>query len=179
MIHLHTLLWLFPIAFMLHDFEEIIFWEAWLRKNGAEVTRRLPAILKKPVGKVVEKTTAQAAFSIVLIFGLTVLTTFWAVEYQQYGPFLLASGLFFIHGFVHLGQAVILRRYVPAVITSALVILPYGLALYPRLMAEGIVGWGGLLASGLLGLAAMIPFILALHAAGDYLYEKAARWLIR
>lgn len=29
---INTIVWLFPVIFMLHDFEEIIFVEAWKRK---------------------------------------------------------------------------------------------------------------------------------------------------
>ena len=90
-----TLLWLFPIAFMFHDFEEILFWESWLHKNGDEIKRRIPALMAKPVGVIVEKSTTQAALPICLIFSLTVLSTFVATEYHNYELFLLASGVFF------------------------------------------------------------------------------------
>ena len=143
-----TLIWLFPIAFILHDFEEIIFWEGWLAKNGEEVKHRVPDILSKPVSRIVGKSTAEAAVSIVLIFSLTVVASFVAAVYGKYGFFLLASGAFFMHGFMHLGQAVALRRYVPAVISSALVVLPYGGAVFGRLKREGIVTLPGVLAGG-------------------------------
>jgi hypothetical protein len=174
----HTLLWLFPIAFIFHDFEEIIFWELWLKKNGDAIKSRLPAFLAKRVGTVFEKSTAQASLPICLIFGFTVLASFLATEYEKYGFFLLTSGVFFIHGFMHLGQAVVLRRYVPAVITSALVIIPYGLVLYRRLIEEGIVDISGLFIYFLLAVPLIIPFILVMHKAGDYLYKKTVKFLI-
>ncbi len=34
---LSTLLWLFPVSFMLHDFEEIIRIECWIHRNGDRV----------------------------------------------------------------------------------------------------------------------------------------------
>lgn len=178
-IDMRTLIWLFPVAFMLHDFEELMLWEPWLAKHGDEVKRRVPAFLAKPVSVIVEKTTTQVSLPICLIFGLTALAAFLAAEYQAYGPFLVASGLFFIHGFMHLGQAVALRRYVPAVITSALITIPYGLVLYGRLMGAGIVTLAGLLVYSLLGAVLMVPFILVMHVVGDYLYARAVRLLIR
>ncbi len=173
-----TLIWLFPIAFMFHDFEEIIFWELWLKKHGEEVKRRVPAFLAKPVSIVVEKSTAEASFSIFLIFSLTVLASFLAVRYEKYGFFLLASGAFFLHGFMHLGQAVVLRKYIPAVITSALIVIPYGLILYGRLIQEGVVGMPGLLIYFLFAVILIIPLILVMHKAGDYLYKWAVKLLI-
>ena len=52
------MLWLFPIAFIFHDFEEIMFWELWLNKHGGEIKSRVPAFLAKQVGTIVEKLTA-------------------------------------------------------------------------------------------------------------------------
>lgn len=174
----HTLIWLFPIAFMFHDFEEILFWERWLAKNGAEVKRRLPAFLSRQADGIIEKTTAQFAFPVLLIFSLTALSSFLATEFQAYGFFLMASGAFFLHGFMHLGQAIVLRRYVPAVITSALIVIPYGLVLYGRLMHEGIIDLSGLLVYFLLGVIPIIPLILVMHKAGDELYKKISRFLV-
>jgi hypothetical protein len=173
-----TLIWLFPVAFMFHDFEEIIFWEVWLNKHGDEIKKRVPAFLAKPIRAIVEKKTAPTALTVCLIFGLTVLASFLAVEYGKYGFFLAASGVFFVHGFMHLGQSIILRKYVPAVITSALIVIPYGLVLYGRLIKEGIVSLPELLMYFLLGVAIVIPLILVIHKAGDSLYAQAVKLLI-
>jgi hypothetical protein len=173
-----TLIWLFPVAFMFHDFEEITFWEPWLNKHGDEVKRRVPGFLAKHVAAIVGKSTTQLTLPIFLIFGLTALSSFLAAEFDQYGLFLAASGLFFIHGFMHLGQAIALRRYVPAVITSALIVIPYGLVLFWRLTSEGIVGLAGLFIYFLLGAVLMVPFILVMHTAGEYLYKKAVSLLV-
>lgn len=174
----HTLIWLFPIAFMFHDFEELIFWEVWLTKHGEEVKRRVPAFLARPVSTIVEKSTAQTALSVCLIFSLTVLASFLAVEYGKYGFFLAASGAFFLHGFMHVGQAVVLRKYVPALITSALIVIPYGLILYGRMIEEGVVTMPGLLVYFLLAVILIIPIILVMHKVGDTLYKQAVKILI-
>ncbi len=173
-----TLIWLFPIAFMFHDFEEIIFWELWLKKHGDEVKSRVPRILVNQVSTVIGKSTAEAAFSIFLIFILTVLASFPAAEYGDYGFFLLASGAFFLHGFMHIGQAIALRKYVPAVITSVLIVIPYGLVLYGRLFEEEIVSIPGLLIYFLFAVVLIIPLILIMHKMGAYLYRQAVRFLI-
>jgi hypothetical protein len=174
----HTLIWLFPIAFMFHDFEEILFWELWLSKNGAEVRNRVPAFLTGQVDAIVGKSTAQFAFPVLLIFSLTVLSSFLAVEYESYGFFLMASGAFFLHGFMHIGQAIALRRYVPAAITSALIAIPYGLILYGRLIHERIVSVPGLLVYFLLSIVLIVPLILIMHKVGDVLYKKAVELLM-
>lgn len=164
----NTWLWLFPVAFMLHDFEELIGFEPWLARHGDEVRARLPGFLRARAGAVLSKTTTQFAVSIGLIFILVALATFLAVEAGIVQPFVVAAALFFVHGFMHLGQAIVMRGYVPAVITSALVVVPYGLVLFSRLLREGLVDWPGLIVSVAVGAVLMIPSILVMHAVGDW-----------
>lgn len=178
----HALIWLFPIAFMFHDFEEFLLFEPWLRKNADEIRdrikNRIPAFLAKQIDAVLVKSTIEFVLPISLIFGLTFISSFLAVEYESYGFFLLASGAFFLHGFMHLGQAIILRKYVPAVISSVLIVIPYGLVLYRRLIEERIVNTPSLLIYFLFAVALVIPFILIMHKVGEYLYRKTIRLLI-
>jgi len=178
----HTLIWIFPIAFMFHDFEEIILGEPWLRKNAGEIKDRIkdrvPAFLANQIGAVLNKSATELAFPVSLIFSLTFISSFLAVEYGKYGFFLLASGAFFLHGFMHLGQAIILRRYIPAIVSSVLIVIPYGPVLYRRLINEGMVDMSGLPIYFLLAMTLTIPFILVMHTAGDYLYKKTVRFLI-
>lgn len=178
----HTLIWLFPIAFMFHDFEEIILGEPWLRKNAGEIKDRIrgrvPAFVAKQIGNVLDKPASELAFPVSLIFGLTCISAYLAAEQGQYDFFLLASGTFFLHGFMHIGQAVLLRRYVPAVISSGLIVIPYGLVLYWRLIQAGMVDLPRLLIYFLPAMVLTIPFILLMHVLGDLLYKATVRLLI-
>jgi hypothetical protein len=174
----HTLIWLLPVSFMVHDFEEIIFWELWMSKNAGEIKSRVPHVMGKHVDAFAEKSTAQISFVVCLIFSFTVLSAFLATVYGRDDFFLLISGMFFVHGFGHIGQSIVIHKYVPGVITAALIVIPYGLILYWRLTGEGIVDLSGLSVYFLLGAVLMVPFILVMHKAGDYLYPKAVRLLI-
>jgi hypothetical protein len=42
-VKLETLMWLLPIVFMFHDFEEIIMFKPWMNANYAALEKRLPA----------------------------------------------------------------------------------------------------------------------------------------
>lgn len=180
--NIDTLIWLFPIAFMLHDFEEIILGEPWLRKNGRDILARvpkgLPAVFTRQLSTIIGKAAYQFSSPICLIFVLTSLASFLAVVHHQYGFFILASGMFFLHGFMHIGQAILLRKYIPAVITSILVVIPYGLVLFRWLIAEGIVNVSGLPLYAILAVLLIIPFTLLMHIVGEYLYDKATRLLV-
>ena len=178
-----TLIWLFPIVFMFHDFEEIILGEKWLRKNGRDILDRIkpriPAFLSKVIRAVMEKSTAELAFTVSLIFCLTFISAYLAAVYKLYAFFLLASGSFFLHGFMHIGQAIGLRRYVPAVISSALIVIPYGLILFGRLIEAGIVDRRELVVYFLFAIVLTIPLILVMHRVGDYLYKRMTDLLIQ
>ncbi len=86
--------------------------------------------------------------------------------------------MFFLHGLMHMGQALALRKYIPAIISSGLIVIPYGLILYRRLITEGIVNVPKLLVYFLFGAVLVIPFILVMHQVGDYAYKKTVRLLI-
>jgi len=175
-------MWLFPIAFMLHDFEEIILSEPWLKKNAGEIKDRIknkvPDFVARQIGAALDKSANELAFPVSLIFSLTFIATFLAVTYGKYGFFLLATGSFFLHGFMHVGQAIILRRYIPAVISSVLFAMPYGAVLYWRLIQEGVINLPGLLIYFLVAVVLTIPFILVMHVVGDWLYKTAVRVLV-
>ncbi|HNT23579.1 MAG TPA: HXXEE domain-containing protein [Anaerolineales bacterium] len=178
-----TLIWLFPIAFILHDFEEIIFFEPWLKKNATTIMGRLhnrvPAFFEKQLQAIVTKSTPQFALPISLIFTLTSLASFLAAQYAQYSIFLAAVSLFFLHGFMHLGQAIFMRRYIPAVITSLLIVIPYGFLVLGRFLSDGLVDYPALLIYALIGLLAMIPFILVMHRLGEGIYHRLLNFLVR
>lgn len=166
---LQTLIWLFPLTFFIHDLEEIIFWKKWLKKNGKEIKTKVPKFAKNTFEYVSKKSTAEALVPMLLIFCLTILSSYLAMAYRHYLLFVFANSVFLVHGFMHIGQSVILKRYVPAVFTSALVILPYGFLLFSKLIENGIVDVQTLIMNGVVAIVFVIPFILFMHKVGDVL----------
>jgi hypothetical protein len=173
----------FPIAFILHDFEELLLFEPWLKKNAAgimsRIEKKVPPFLERQLKLILGKSTTQFAFPIFLIFLLTCIASFLAVGFKSYPFFLVASSLFSLHGFMHIGQAIILRKYVPALITSVLVAIPYGGILFPRLIAAGIVDIPGLCLYFVVSIVSAIPFILGMHIAGEFVYKRYLLFLYR
>lgn len=164
---------------MIHDFEEILFFELWLKKNGEQIRGRVPSFFAHQVGELMQTSTAEFSAAVFLIFGLTVLSSFLATEFEKFTLFLMANAIFFAHAFLHLGQVLLLRRYVPGAVTSAFVVIPYGLLLYSRLTSIGVVNQGGLTGYLTVAAVAMVPFILLMHKVGRYCYRKAGGLLIR
>ncbi|WP_054957341.1 HXXEE domain-containing protein [Paenibacillus dakarensis] len=165
---IQTLIWLFIVAFMLHDLEEIIWVETWLKKHKDDVIHKVPNRMKKSLEKMFDITSGQFAFAVLLEFIVFIPFTYLAAEHEVYFYFLSFNTLFFLHVFAHLGQSLYLKRYTPGVVTAVLCVLPYTLYMYNRMLSEELVSWSEVLLSIPAGLL-MIPIVLLGHELGKKL----------
>jgi magnesium-transporting ATPase (P-type) len=130
-LNVQTLIWLFPIAFVLHDLEEIIMVERWMYKNRHVIYDKLPKKIADKVIKQFSMSTAQFSVAVFVIFIFVSSSTYMASQYINDGPlgnmyfFTIMLLIFFIHVFIHVGQSIILRSITPGVITSIVIIFPY------------------------------------------------------
>ncbi|MFJ5766862.1 HXXEE domain-containing protein [Lysinibacillus sp. NPDC093210] len=67
-LNIQTLIWLFPIIFIVHDFEEIIMVEKWLHNNQNKLYKQLPPKLADRIVKQFSMTTAQFAVAVIIVF---------------------------------------------------------------------------------------------------------------
>ncbi|WP_342430113.1 HXXEE domain-containing protein [Neobacillus sp. FSL H8-0543] len=67
-VDVQTLIWLFPIMFILHDFEEIIMVERWMKRNSTIIYDILPKRIADRVIKQFSMSTAQFAVVVLVIF---------------------------------------------------------------------------------------------------------------
>lgn len=134
-----SVFWLFPIVFMFHDFEEILTVEKWIRHNKAEVLAALPASLRKVFCSSFQMTTLQFAHDVFWIFLAITTATVLAAVFSFHFIFLMLLFIFFAHVFAHIGQALLLKRYTPGVLTAIILVLPYSSYAYYRLLKEHII----------------------------------------
>ena len=160
-IDITTLLWLFPIVFMFHDFEEILTIEGWIKKHGHAVQSVIPKRLQKFYASSFRMNTLQFAKDVFWIFLTIVGATILAVIFSFHFFFLMLLSLFFFHVFTHLGQMIMLKIYTPGVITSVALVLPYSLYTYFRLWTEGIIFLEDIVWSAI-SMAVILPFLLLL-----------------
>lgn len=124
--------WLLPILFMLHDFEEIIMAEAWGNRYQTKINRIWPK--RQPFGlKYVHKSYQTAAFSIgvEVIFLFYALISFFSVLFNNYFLwYAIMIGLLLHFIFLHIIMSIRFKNYVPGVITSILFLFPNGWILY-------------------------------------------------
>ena len=115
-----VVVWLFPMLFIFHDFEEIIFMQAWINKNRRYLCERFPTLSKKLLPHFDNITTSSFALGVAEEFILICIIT--VVSYVT-NWYILWVGLFIaftLHLVIHCFQVLIVRKYVPAVITSVL-----------------------------------------------------------
>jgi hypothetical protein len=171
-----AVIWLFPIAFMFHDLEEIIMVEAWFRRNRADLGRMLPARIAASLERNFSHSTAEFAVAVCFMLAGIAFSTIWAgLEPGRGGGMLLYAGaldVFFLHGFFHLGQAAILRRYTPGSVTSVLLVLPYSLWAFSRLLSEGLLEWKTIGLGLPVGILIVVPLLLAGHWAGKAVFRR-------
>ena len=162
---MNFIVWMLPIIFMLHDFEEIIMAEVWGKRYGKEINATWPQ--RQPFGLNYIHNCKTPTFSIgveVLFLTFSLISLF-SVIFQSYffwyGAFL---GVTLHLVFTHMLLCIRFKHYVPGVITSVIFLLPSVWFLYA---AEKILhyGMGTILLACLLGIILTIILMFVLHKA--------------
>jgi hypothetical protein len=121
--NIQTLIMMFPVVFMFHDFEELCFLESWIRKN-------VDSLRNTFIGKnwltLEGYSTAAIGIGIMMMFLFVSATSILSVIFHLYALFAAAMIVFAIHNLVHIVQPILLRRYIPAM-GSSIITLPYPL----------------------------------------------------
>lgn len=119
--NIQTWMMLFPVAFMIHDFEELCFLECWIRKNADDIRNKLTGNIWV---RLEGYSTSAMGIAILLMFLYVSFTSVLSVTLHLYTLFAAAMIVFAVHNLFHIIQPVILRRYIPAM-GSAILTLPY------------------------------------------------------
>ncbi|WP_447512654.1 HXXEE domain-containing protein, partial [Clostridioides difficile] len=110
-------IWLFPLLFIFHDMEEIIGFGIWLKKNKSMLDKKYPFI-----SKIYENySTEGMAFAVFEEFILCIIFCILTVITENRYVYLLWLGSFIaytLHLVIHIGQSIIIRKYIPSLITS-------------------------------------------------------------
>ena len=105
---------LFPSLFMLHELEEIIWMPSFIKKLSTQF----------PSNRILSYYTPFAFNAIVLeqflILLLSLFLSYWFSNYTFYATIVIA---YIYHVFGHLIQTVVIRKYVPGLLTGILTIL--------------------------------------------------------
>jgi len=119
-VKIETLMWLLPIAFMIHDFEEIIMIPPWINHYTPHLRQRFPRLASSLLPYFENLSTSSFALAVAEEFILLTMVTYLTVERELYAVWAGILLGFFVHLIVHWVQFAIYRGYTPAIITSAL-----------------------------------------------------------
>lgn len=116
---------LFPIIFMIHDFEELIMLQPWLSKNRKELKERFPKIEQFfESRKIFELSTSSFAVAMFHEFLLFSIITFLSLYFENYKWWFSLLIGYSLHLVLHLIQWILFKKYIPMLITSVLT-MPY------------------------------------------------------
>jgi len=118
MIDFKAIVWLLPIVFMFHDFEEIIFFKSWIAKNKKTLSEKYPKLSKRFFTRFESLSVPAFSLAVAEEFVLLCVITVLSILYESYLLWLGVFMGFFIHLFVHLIQWIVFRKYIPAIYTS-------------------------------------------------------------
>ena len=156
---LNLVIWAFPLAFLLHDLEEIFTMERFSRENR----ERFPKFLRN----IAAITTKQFTMAVGVLLVLTLLASYLATRPQrQVDLFTITLAIFLVHILGHVAQTMFFRRYTPGLITALLVVLPYSLYGFHRLFTANLVGGDSFTTSILVGALLLAPLLLAVRQLG-------------
>ncbi len=149
-----TAVWLLPIVFMLHDFEEILLMKPWLHKNGDVLKKRFPRFAPM-IAHQQGLSTAAFALAVAEEFIIISAVTALAYMFSSYAAWFAVLMAFALHLIMHIGQSLMIKGYVPAVATALPAMAYCGWALWLA-AGQGLftIGQGILLT--LLGTAAIV-----------------------
>ena len=163
---MHNVFWLFPIIFMLHEMEEIIGFKIWLYKN-IDIVKRYNKI------SMIYQNYSNEGFSVAVLeeYLLCILVTGVSIFLKIYiiwvGAFIAFSG----HLLVHIIQSIIIKRYVPALVSS-IILLPISVFLINEVIHTFRYTFSSIVISSIICIIVMLLNLMFIHKIMKKVSEK-------
>ena len=163
---MHNMFWLFPIIFMLHEMGEIIGFKIWLDKN-IDIVKRYNKI------SMIYQNYSNEGFSVAVLeeYLLCILVTGVSIFFKMYiiwvGAFIAFSG----HLLVHIIKSIIIKRYVPALVSS-IILLPISVFLINELILTCRYTFSSIVISSIICIIVMLLNLMFIHKIMKKVSEK-------
>ena len=168
---LERVYWLLPLAFVIHDGEELLTMPAWVathRAALADVARTLG--LGDDFVESLPTTIAEAAGAIGFLFVIFVGVTLGATMRRGRGlwQYAYASvlGVFFLHLFTHVAQCIYFGGYTPGAVGAVVAGAPASVYIYRELFGAKLLSGRTAVVTALIGLALFVPGVLFAQRIG-------------
>lgn len=165
------IVYLLPIVFIFHDFEEIIFLKPWINKNRIPLLEKYPKIAEKILSYVDKLSTSAFALAVFEEFILLCIITFTAIYFNYYALWLAVFMAFSIHLSVHIIQWIVVRRYIPAIVTTIMT-LPYSIYGFNVILDTSLFSNGEIILWTIAGIIIMVVNLLLAHKIGRIFDNK-------
>lgn len=163
---INILICAFLIIFMLHNLEEIITVEKWLKHTYPIKKEQIPLFFQKEIENKKDMTAAQFAFTVFIVSVGAAIVVIASVMTENYLLFIGLNTVFALNIFTHPIQSLLLRCYTPGVWTSVLLIIPYNVIFYYYCYTEGLLKMNTVFTS--LGVMILcIPVLLLSHKIAE------------
>lgn len=152
---MNNFIWLFPVLFVFHDFEEIIGFGSWQKKNMMIMKEKMPKAEQKFRKMYKNYSTEGMALAVFEELILCILICIISIISGYYQLWVGAFIAFIIHLIMHIAQSVIWKGYIPAVITSLITAPISIIVLYQSLISLHYTA-GTVICWSIVGLAIVI-----------------------
>jgi hypothetical protein len=166
--------WILPLAFIVHDAEEIFTMPGWIAAHRGPLSWWLSRIgLGSFVGDLPATFAQVTAAAALLLLVFVVATAGISARPRSFAWRTLYGGLlgaFGLHGFTHIGQALMFHSYSPGVVTALLVVVPVSLYLGSTLLKRGALDRKPMMIASVVVFALFVPAVFAAM--------RLSRWLL-
>lgn len=171
---IETIVWLLPVVFMIHDFEEIIMIPLWLEKNREEVLSRFPKLGNRMLAQFGKLSGTGFTVAVLEEFVFISLLTLLAAENSWYNLWTGLMLVFFLHLFLHVGQFLVFRKYIPAIVTSVLSMI-YCLYALNFMVVHKLIFWPDVMKWFVIFLILVALNLMIAHRLGAHLNQVLVR----
>jgi hypothetical protein len=155
-----------PLAFLVHDAEELLTFGPWLRRHEES----LPGIVRTLFGGVsIPQFGAAVAVLLLGYVAASALGVRSVHRGERPWPYLVVTGAFVGNAVTHVLQSAMFRGYTPGVATAVLVSLPYGWMAARAIAAESVATRSTLGWTAAAGIVIQVPLALLALLAGRQL----------
>ncbi|HBG42724.1 MAG TPA: HXXEE domain-containing protein [Porphyromonadaceae bacterium] len=156
------IVWLLPVVFMLHEFEEILFFRQWLHKNKVFLSQKYPKVSAFLLVRVGHLSTEGFVLAVAEEFVLLSVVTVLSVVFDCYWLWLGVFMGFSVHLLVHLLQWIAFRRYIPGIYTTLLALV-YSVWAFRFIVVYDLFTWKEIILCTIIGFAAVVLNLLLAH----------------
>ncbi|MGL5439425.1 MAG: HXXEE domain-containing protein [Filifactoraceae bacterium] len=154
---LEGLLWLFPVIFMIHEMEEIVGLRIWLDRNS-DIVKDYNILSN------LYQNYSNEGFSLAVLeeYFICIIITALSIFYKFYIAWIGVSVAFTLHLVIHIIQSMIVKRYIPALISS-MSLLPLSIFLIYKVISMLRYTTYSLLVSSMVSVILMMVNLIMIH----------------